>query len=419
MKTLLKPAAKKIVKKIWSAPLYGNASSYIDSKLANLGAAPEKEAVDKQKFPLILAPSGNGNIGDQAMFDSILANTPGKLRIIVSKPDSFVISAEDRQRVSLICLPSLIRGVPTKRYRELHDFGKLLHQASVFLVPGADTMDGGHPNASLARLSLVKIASGAGVPTSILGFSWAPHVPKSVLSSMQTASLRARLFPRDPLSAERLRASGVSNVTESADLVFSYNEQTEVPEYIRDWIAVRKERGESFAIVNNSGLIRKKFIIDDEYKETIEFLHKNKIKILFLPHVIREPDNDLFACKEIYEKFGNSDDLLVDNLLLPSHIKKITPDALLTITGRMHLAIMSLSHGTMPITMATAGKVEGLYKLFGLKRGVVVPKVGCGPDLLKEVKAVIDENSELSKKIKSSLPQVRALSKLNWAKSKP
>jgi colanic acid/amylovoran biosynthesis protein len=408
----LKNLAKKVIKSVWSTHAYGR----LNARLAGLSASrrPNSAGQESPRLPLVLAAPGDGNIGDQAMFDSLLDNVPGPLRVIVSSAESLSVPPRDQGRVDMVVLPSLIHGLVHRRMLDIRRFSALLPSASLFLVMGADTMDGGHPHASLARFDLLRMAAERDIPAAVLGFSWASVTPDSILDALRETSPKLRLFPRDPVSAGRLRAAGAENVDESADLTFTYHETQGLPAYIQEWLDDGGSRHTGYAIINNSGLIRRRVTLDQEYGPAIRQLRERGLRILFLPHVLRPFDDDLPACRDLYQQFGVEDDLLVGQQLAPAQIKRLTEGATLTVTGRMHLAIMSLSQGTMPITMATAGKVEGLYELFQLPFGLIQPVPGCGRELEETTLSALSRFEELSDHISSRLGDVRELSQKNW-----
>ena len=73
----------------------------------------------------------------------------------------------------------------------------------------------------------------------------------------------------------------------------------------------------------------------------------------------------------------------VDVQLSPAEVRGLAAGAQVVITGRMHLAIMSMSSGVPAITFSTHGKVSGLMRLFGVDELCVEP----GEDMADRIKA--------------------------------
>ena len=88
--------------------------------------------------------------------------------------------------------------------------------------------------------------------------------------------------------------------------------------------------------------------------------------------------------------------------------------AALSITGRMHLAINSLSHGTPAITLATAGKVEGLAEMFGMPELCIEPRPGCAEQIIRTARTILDDEAGYRARIDEVLPEIRRRASLNY-----
>jgi polysaccharide pyruvyl transferase WcaK-like protein len=87
--------------------------------------------------------------------------------------------------------------------------------------------------------------------------------------------------------------------------------------------------------------------------------------------------------------------------------------AALTVTGRMHLAVMSLMHAVPAITLASQGKVEGLMQLFSTPELCVVAGPGFATAVIEVVDRVLPEDSAARQSLRRALPDVVALAKRN------
>jgi polysaccharide pyruvyl transferase WcaK-like protein len=276
-------------------------------------------------------------------------------------------------------------------------------------------MDGLYnPSQSIARVSMLNLANSLSVPTSVLGFSWSQDAVSSVTLAIRLLKGRTRLCVRDPKSAERLNAARVRGVVSVADGVFSLTPMKAAPEVVK-WIEEHSNEGAKFAVVNASGLIAARMDQLDEYSVVLDQLHKMDYSVLYLPHVIRHGDNDLVECRRLFDVHGRARDLMVERTLTPSEIRYITESASVVITGRMHLAIMSLSRVTPVITLGTQGKVEGLYEMFGLSSLLVLPQPGFGAAIKRILSDLHKENSIVRGKIEKSLPVVLDLALKNYS----
>lgn len=274
-------------------------------------------------------------------------------------------------------------------------------------------MDGNYNRrASINRANLARLARGAGVDTKILGFSWSGSADPAAQKALKAASMAGtKLLLRDPISAERARADGLLNVVESADTVFSAREVDYAA--ARSFLAVLP--GETrIALVNASGLIAKSLPQVDEYRSIIRHLQQRGLTVILLPHVSRAGSNDIEICRQIQSSLDDPDVFFVDRLLKPAEIRALTEHASIVVTGRMHLAIMSLSNKVPAITLVTQGKVEGLMTLFASECLCVEPAAGFGSRVVEVADDVLDHIDEFKERIAARLPLVKELSRRNF-----
>jgi polysaccharide pyruvyl transferase WcaK-like protein len=268
-------------------------------------------------------------------------------------------------------------------------------------------MDGAYVlRASVNRASLAERLARLGWPTRIVGFSWnaAPH-ERAVAALRRAGDAGVRLYVRDPRSAERARADGLA-VLDSADIVFSARSRD-------DGIVQRllPDLGDDrLALVNASGLVGDRL---PAYGRAIEALRAAGHRVLVVPHVSRHGADDLPLCEALVKAAGDPHVQLVPRLLAPAEIRGLAARASVTVTGRMHLAVMSLMAGASPVTVATQGKVEGLMDLFGTPELCVSPGSGFDAELAAAVATVIEREGQLRSRILAALEDVGRLSERN------
>lgn len=372
--------------------------------LAALGPEPESH--------LVLAAPGNGNIGDQAMLEAFLENTEGPVVVVQRYAGDVVIPEEQTGRVQVVELPHLVYGVGDAHAADLRRYATLLRRAHSVSVVGADMMDGKYSlRGSVRRSLLAQAAAEAGVPTRILGFSWNASARLAARRSLVAAS-RAGAVPlvRDPLSAERARRNGVAGVQEVTDIVFSARTRDGS---VRD--ALDLPTGVPFALVNASALVAGLVDQVPEYQRIVDRLRVVGVHVVLLPHVSRPFGDDTIAVRAVAERVGSEGVTVLDRVLMPAEIRGLAADALLTVTGRMHLAIMSLSLGVPAITLATQGKVEGIMRLIGLPELCIEPVPGFADRVLAVIDRILAEpgGDGVRATIETAMPPVRRLSALN------
>lgn len=408
----MKNHAKNIVRALWRTGAYRRLLFALDQRVC--AWAVRRGPEQAEPHTLVLAPPTGENIGDQAMLEAIVNRTPGRLVVVVNDERTFVTYPNWSPRVQVVSIPGLIHRPPVVRAPQVAKLAPWLRGATQVLVPGADTLDGGNVHASLARLSLANLAVRAGVPTRIQGFSWKGDAPDTVVAAMQQLEGAAVIGPRDPVGRRRLAAVGISNTIQVSDLAFSDERLVELPEVLRSQVDRAIENG-GFVVLNTSGLIHRSHDLTQDYGHVVEALHARGLKVIFLPHVIRDWDDDLAMARSVFERFGGSDDILVEQLLNPGQVRHLVRDGQLTITGRMHLAILTLSQGVPAICLATHGKVEGLFELVDLPGLVVTPRPGCSDTVVPAALGVLDDREAFTSKLAERLPCIRDLSVRNFA----
>jgi polysaccharide pyruvyl transferase WcaK-like protein len=358
---------------------------------------------------VLIAPPGAGNIGDQAMVEAFLASADRPTVVVTRGDADFTLPADLEGRARIQALPALFYGQGAEHRADLRSLGALVSDAATVSIVGADIMDGVYVlRSSLRRSGIAAACATAGVDTSVLGFSWNAAAPRPALEALRAAGAAGtRLLLRDPSSAARVREAGVQGVIETADIVFT-------DDRLDDADAARILAGVSgpVALVNASGLIARKVDQVREYADVIAFLRGRGIHVVLLPHVLRSTADDLTACRAVYDAVGNDGVTLVEEVLRPSTIRALGARAALTITGRMHLAIMSLSQGTPAITLATQGKVEGLVRLFDWPELCVTPEAGMARTIVEVAGAALDDSGSRTRII-AGADRARALARTN------
>lgn len=391
----MRPAriARKVRKRIEEAVASSGAAASRDRAVLGLSAGTGSASGPH----VLLASAGAGNIGDQAMVEAFVERVAGPVTVLTRNPGDFAVPPGAADRVSFIALEHLLFGSGAARRADLERFGALVQDAASFSIIGADIMDGKYsPRASVRRSTLAEATAAAGIPTRILGFSWngSPH-RRARTALRRAADAGAIPLLRDPVSAERARNDGVDGVVDTADLVFTARTADDgVVERVLG--AGRAKAGDhattgvhaaSVALVNASALVGRSLDQRAEYARIVAHLRSLGHTVVLLPHVSRPSSDDVAACRAVAETAaGDPGVVFVDRLLTPSEIRGLTSAASVVVTGRMHLAIMSIWAGVPAVTLATQGKVEGLMRLIDAPELCVVP----GPQLADRVIAVID-----------------------------
>ena len=414
---MAKEFAKNVVRRIWRSGLYSGVLHFTDL----VGAAVVRPRTSGDGFTVVMSPAGDGNIGDSAMLLSFLDRSNGPVKVMMKLPkdgSESSLMTEIREtygaRVTFVSGRAFYRSLPPMRLTSSIRFAREINGAKSFFVHGADTIDGGNVSASLAAWSLCRVASRVGIRCGVLGFSWREKVPQVVARSMSIANKTVPAYLRDEISWQRIRKSGAVNAIPVADMAFSLERETTAPPVVTDWIDDQGLSDKPIVALNVSGLISNYMDQTEEIKEIVERIHALGARVLFVPHVIRDTDDDLAICRKMYGKFAEEGDMLIDELLSPIQVRWIASKAAAVVTGRMHFSILSLSTATPVIALATAGKVEGLFRLFELERLVVPVSEGFGPNVACVLSELWQKREETCELIKLRLPSVRERSMKNF-----
>lgn len=364
-----------------------------------------------ERHHVLIAPPGAGNIGDQAMVEAFVAAADRAVTVVTRHPDDLRLPDDLADRADLVALPDLVYGQGAAHRRDVARLGALLSGAATLSVIGADIMDGVYSlRPSLRRASIAAGAAEAGFDTTVIGFSWNAAAPAPAWSALRAAGAAGvRLLLRDPASAARVRAAGIAGVVDTADIVFTDDRAAaELPDGLG-------ELSEPYALVNASGLIARSVDQAPEYVAVIEALAARGIRTVLVPHVLRSTADDLAACRAVRDLAAASSTLpvtLVERALSPSEIRRLADRASVVVTGRMHLAVMSLSRGVPAITLASQGKVEGLMRLFEWPELCVAPRAGMSRAIVDVLRTALDEPAS-RERIRRGAARARSAARAN------
>lgn len=368
--------------------LYMALSRLVDLILA-AGLRVSRVRVSELRYAAtVMTTVGGGNIGDQAMLEAVIANTPGRLYIVVPRLDAFTVPQRDQSRVVIHVLPTLGGGWPIGRIRQRVTLGRLILKSRAFLVIGADIMDGTYDlREALLRFDLLRFAVILGAQASVMGFSWSGHAHGRAVRAAKVLADRVDLCVRDPHSANRMSADGVGRLREVADVVFSLVPTVIAEGAVHEWIRTQRMREKKVVVINVSGLLDHRFGITQKMGELVTSVRSAGHAVLLLPHVIRSGDDDLAASRKLPLPVGGEDLFVIEHLLSPSEVASITQEADVVVTGRMHLAIIAIGAGTPAIVMSSQGKVSGLLERVGTPELEIDPQ----SDFVPILQSLIDE----------------------------
>lgn len=381
----------------------------IAARIAMLGrSGGEHEGVH-----VLVAPPRAANIGDQAMVESFAALLDGPLVVIDREDARSLRDVPAAGSVRLVRFSALLYALGPRHVYDVWRFGRLVASARSVSVFGADTMDGAYTaRSSVMRSRCVEIAARAGRPAVVLGFSWNGSPRRAALRAIRAADAAgARLMSRDPESAARLRAHGMHNVEDVADLVFADERMEPGP-------AVRLLDGygsRPIALVNASGMIGSWFDQVPDYRAIVQNLLDAGMNVVMVPHAHRVSGDDVAMGAKVAGLFPRDRVVAISELWSPAEIRALAARASIIVSGRMHLSVIGLSQGVPVVVMSTQGKVAGLLQLFDIESHAIEPREGMSVVVNDVVNRVLAERDVVAKAIETRLPQVRELARKNAA----
>lgn len=382
----------------------------IDDVLARRALISRK----REDCAVIVPTAGNGNIGDEALLESVLQNAGESRKVVLlASRESFPADLIRKYGAEVKVLDGLF-GDGLSHVRAFRSFLTTISAASSLYVVGADVMDGGYsPREAVLRFSLLRAGETAGLRTTLTGFSWNGRASQSVISAVGKLR-RTRLLTRDPLSYARFNAISSIRAVDASDIVFSLVSENAKSEGMT-WAQRQRSIGRRVAIVNASGLLLANRNLPNAYVLAIESLLARDYAIVLLPHVVREGDSDIQALDQLYSLLPPSDRVhLIREKLIPSQVFALAQEASICITARMHLSIIALSKVVPCIVVETQGKVRGLLRLFDLEFALIDLDGTVADKLLSAIRTIEDNRTEISAAIESALPEVQRKSKLNF-----
>ncbi|WP_169924554.1 polysaccharide pyruvyl transferase family protein [Flavimobilis soli] len=314
---------------------------------------------------VFVAPPSAGNLGDQAMLDSFCQNSSVRPTVVYDSRSGFSKTRSD------VAGEVMLRGVHSGSIRRqvaaMRAIAKLAGKGGALAVAGADIIDGVyHARSVVALWTLLETAQRRGVECRVVGFSWSPRV----LPAVQRAAVRAAdagvsLIARDAISRDRMLELGVAPVTSAADMVFMRRPQVdEVPPLFVSEAP--------FAIVNMNPVVSASDVQMDRYISVLSLLRSRGLEVILLPNAAADIVGHE-RLRQRAEATGVDQIWSVSKLPTVDEVLNLCARATITVTGRMHLAILSLTSGTPAVAVSYQGKVAGMMAMMGTPERCVEP----------------------------------------------
>ena len=233
---------------------------------------------------------------------------------------------------------------------------------------------------------------------------WGASIGAEDLSERKLESLRDfdAIFTREPITYELLKENGANdNIYLFSDPAFCM-ERVEVEPI--DGFTRENTLGFNISPLVASGDPRKKEIAEDFLK----FIFENTtMKVLLVPHVVEENNNDYDFMKPIFEKFEHTGRIAI----LPPDLearqyKEYIAGTRFFIGARTHSTIAAYSSGVPTIALGYSVKARGIAKdIFGEEKYVLDIKAMTDYEELRdEFLKLLENENEIRRELMKSIP---------------
>lgn len=233
---------------------------------------------------------------------------------------------------------------------------------------------------------------------------WGASIGAEDLSERKLESLRDfdAIFTREPITYELLKENGANdNIYLFSDPAFCM-ERVEVEPI--DGFTRENTLGFNISPLVASGDPRKKEIAEDFLK----FIFENTtMKVLLVPHVVEENNNDYDFMKPIFEKFEHTGRIAI----LPPDLearqyKGYIAGTRFFIGARTHSTIAAYSSGVPTIALGYSVKARGIAKdIFGEEKYVLdIKAVTNCEELRDEFLKLLENENEIRRELMKSIP---------------
>lgn len=233
---------------------------------------------------------------------------------------------------------------------------------------------------------------------------WGASIGAEDLSERKLESLRDfdAIFTREPITYELLKENGANdNIYLFSDPAFCM-ERVEVEPI--DGFTRENTLGFNISPLVASGDPRKKEIAED----FLRFIFENTtMKVLLVPHVVEENNNDYDFMKPIFEKFEHTGRIAI----LPPDLearqyKGYIAGTRFFIGARTHSTIAAYSSGVPTIALGYSVKARGIAKdIFGEEKYVLDIKAMTNYEELRdEFLKLLENENEIRRELMKSIP---------------
>lgn len=397
----------------------------LEMVLSSIGrlSARTKRRRTRKPLSVVVAPGAPGSIGDTAMMagltQGLRARGVEQIVLLNTNSERWGPEVDADHQINAGDLLSWFSR------RQLLSLLPLLWRCHGLYVIGADIIDGIYGSAeALCRLRLLRLTAQFGCKAVLTGASVSEAAAPEVMDAMRALPEKVVLCARDPVTEQRMEGAIGRQVVLTSDCAFLPAElrPDDAAAGLSGWIGHCRSEGRTVIAVNLNALqVAKQPDLPAAVLQVLERqAAARKLAVLVVPHDTRGKLSDLVLAEQLAEglKGTQAQVMLVRPPLSPSLIKRVIGDVDLVVTGRMHLAILSLGQAVLPLSIVYHGKFTGLYQLWGLPGDALMlspQDVAAVPEALSaSIDDALAQRDRLRETIAGNLPKVCALADGNF-----
>jgi len=362
----------------------------------------------------ILAPAAPGSVGDHAMISVLCTEVQGP-KLLISLATA-VDPLELMPETEVVPAGRFFSGSVWSASVAALRIGRALGRARGLLIIGADVMDGAYSAwRSEVRFLLAGVAQRCGVSASIVNTSWNAAPDSRAVEALRKAST-VPIVARDPVSAQRLRAIGATDVRDSADLAFCYDLESAPDGPLRDWLEQQATTGRAVVVVNLNPSVADAEQLVALVSPSCRWLVEQGYSLLFVSHDRRNVSTgDLAVLQQLSDAVAAGEHAFSWQAPSADAVRGLMKFVEFVISCRMHLIILAAAAAIPAIGFEYQGKMTGLFsEHLQAPDRVLDPAVVDAGDVLATVRKVATDRDRLSQLLAEKLPALRAQARRNW-----
>lgn len=377
----------------------------------------------------VIPPAPPGSLGDQAYVEAAahLAREQGwSPRLLLDEGAAPWTGQLEDIPQDWLPMHESARAVPA-----MAEYLGAMRSSDAVIALGADSACGAYGRDALLPLLCVGEAAWKGLRAGVVSLGFDPNPDPMFVRVFSALPPSVSLVFRDRDSLDRARSRLDRQLTLGADLAFAWRGPgLTVPAKLRHWLDRQRAEGRLIVILNIHSLLTGvspyaehksrdvDALIDDVAHIVVELIAEEEASVVLVPHDNRGALSDEVIATRLRTRLPDSTSKRVIDVgrVTVSESRWLVGEADIVVSGRMHLAISSLTSGVPVVCLTYQEKFAGLIRGTGLDRLLLTPAELRSPGTLRaRVKKAATVAPELRGAITSHVNACRQLAGENLA----